>query len=72
MKTLHGQALGKELRALSDSARNRVWIVSPYIGRWPAVAALLGAKWWQGSVLPFNFKVGQKVCQMDGVEKRRR
>ncbi len=33
---------------MSDGARSRVWIVSPYIGRWPAVAALLGGNWWRG------------------------
>jgi hypothetical protein len=43
MEILHGPALGLKLRELSDSAKRRVWIVSPYIGRWPAVSALLGA-----------------------------
>lgn len=46
METLQGAALGLKLRELSDSARQRVWIASPYIGRWPAVSALLGANWW--------------------------
>lgn len=54
MKTLHGPMLGSAVRTLSDSAQSRVLIVSPYIGRWPAVASLLGAKWWQGSLLPLR------------------
>ena len=54
VQTLHGPMLGKTVRTLSDSAQSRVWIVSPYIGRWPAVASLLGAKWWQGSLLPLR------------------
>ena len=48
MKTIQGAQLGKELRALSDRARSRAWIVSPYIGRWPAITALLGGNWWRG------------------------
>ncbi len=51
MEILQGVALGMKLRTLSDSARHRVWIVSPYIGRWPAVSSLLGADWWSSSVL---------------------
>jgi len=51
MKTLHGFALGTRIRELSDSAKERVWIVSPYIGRWPAVSSLFGASWWKGSAL---------------------
>jgi phosphatidylserine/phosphatidylglycerophosphate/cardiolipin synthase-like enzyme len=51
MEILQGAALGLILRQLSDSARRRVWIVSPYIGRWPAVSALLGANWWLSSTI---------------------
>lgn len=51
MKTLHGASLGMTLRRLSDRASKRVWIVSPYIGRWPAVSALLGGGWWLGGVV---------------------
>ncbi len=51
MEILHGAALGLKLRELSDNARHRVWIVSPYIGRWPAVSALLGANWWLSSTV---------------------
>jgi hypothetical protein len=39
------------VRKLSDEARSRAWIVSPYIGRWPAVSALLGGNWWLGTML---------------------
>jgi PLD-like domain len=51
VQTIHGAKLGMTLRQLSDSARSRVWIVSPYIGRWPAVSALLGGNWWLGTML---------------------
>lgn len=51
MQTIHGASLGLTLRKLSDEARSRVWIVSPYIGRWPAVSALLGGNWWLGTML---------------------
>jgi hypothetical protein len=51
MQILHGAGLGLKLRALSDNAKRRVWIVSPYIGRWPAVSALLGANWWLSSTV---------------------
>lgn len=51
MQTIHGASLGMTFRKLSDEARSRVWIVSPYIGRWPAVSALLGGNWWLGTML---------------------
>jgi hypothetical protein len=51
MEVLQGAALGLKLRQLSDNARRRVWIVSPYMGRWPAVSALLGANWWLSSTI---------------------
>jgi hypothetical protein len=51
MKTLHGYLLGKTIRSLSDSSRSRVWLISPYIGRCPAVKALLGSSWWQQGLL---------------------
>jgi hypothetical protein len=51
MEILQGAAIGLKLRQLSDSARRRVWIVSPYIGRWSAVSALLGANWWLSSTV---------------------
>jgi phosphatidylserine/phosphatidylglycerophosphate/cardiolipin synthase-like enzyme len=49
MKTLQGSALAFALRELSDGAKQRVWIVSPYIGQWQAAGALLGANWWRGT-----------------------
>lgn len=55
MKTVHGINLGKALRELSDGARERAWIVSPYIGRWPAITCLLGTSWWTRAA--FNFRV---------------
>jgi phosphatidylserine/phosphatidylglycerophosphate/cardiolipin synthase-like enzyme len=51
MNTLHGAGLAMTLRKLSERATQRVWIVSPYIGRWPAVSALLGGTWWLGSTV---------------------
>ncbi len=54
MKVLKGSDLGLTLRKMSDEAKHRVWIVSPYIGRWPAVKRLLGGNWWLGSALPLQ------------------
>jgi hypothetical protein len=51
MKTLHGFALSTRLRELSESAKERAWIVSPYIGRWSAVKSLFGSSWWKESAL---------------------
>jgi hypothetical protein len=50
MQTIHGASLGMTVRKLSDEASLRMWIVSPSIGRWPAVSALLGGNWWLGTV----------------------
>lgn len=51
METLHGASLGLTLRRMSDAAKYRIWIVSPYIGCWPAVKALLGGNWWLSSTV---------------------
>jgi hypothetical protein len=51
VNTLHGAGLAMTLRKLSEQATERIWIVSPYIGRWPAVSALLGGTWWLGSTV---------------------
>jgi hypothetical protein len=51
METLHGAAIAHRIRGLSDDAKRSVSVVSPYIGRWPAVAAILGGNWWLGSPL---------------------
>ena len=51
MQVLHHAALGFTLRKLSEAARHRVWIISPYIGRWPAIKSLLGSNWWLGSTV---------------------
>jgi hypothetical protein len=37
--------LAVELRALTDAAKRRVWIASPYIGSWRAVRRILGLAW---------------------------
>lgn len=65
MKTLHGFSLGKELRALSDSASERCWIVSPYIGKWPAVTALLGDSWWRRAA--FDLRVITDLSEISNV-----
>jgi hypothetical protein len=49
LKTLHGAGIAQKIRELSDNVRGTVSIVSPYIGRWPAVCAILGGNWWLGS-----------------------
>ena len=51
METLHGFGIAQRIRTLSENATRSVSIVSPYIGRWPAVAAVLGGNWWLGSPL---------------------
>lgn len=54
MRTLHGSDLGLTLRKLSEHATNRVILISPYIGRWPAISALLGSNWWLGSLVTLH------------------
>jgi phospholipase D-like protein len=75
METLHGAGIAKKIGALSDSAIRSVSIVSPYIGRWPAVATILGGNWWLGSPLslrvitdistPSNVNAGTLKMLMD-------
>jgi hypothetical protein len=55
METLHGAGIARKIRALSDSAMRSVSIVSPYIGRWPAVTTIFGGNWWLAS--PVNLRV---------------
>jgi hypothetical protein len=55
METLYGAGIAKKIRALSDSAIRSASIVSPYIGRWPAVTTIFGGNWWLGS--PVNLRV---------------
>ena len=45
MTTFKVSPLAKDLRALADSAKKRLWIVSPYIGSWRAVRRILGDAW---------------------------
>lgn len=45
MKILHGQELVKELRKLSDSVTERIWIAVPYIGGPKSVRQILGKNW---------------------------
>lgn len=45
MSNLNVSPLAKNLRALLDSAKERVWIVSPYVGSWRAVRRILGEAW---------------------------
>lgn len=65
MKTVHGVNLAKALRELSDGARERAWIVSPYIGRWPAVTCLLGTSWWTRAA--FDFRVITDLSEASNV-----
>jgi hypothetical protein len=55
METLYGAGIAKKIRALSDSAMRSASIVSPYIGRWPAVTTIFGGNWWLGS--PVSLRV---------------
>jgi hypothetical protein len=45
MSNLNVSPLAKDLRALVDNAKKRLWIVSPYIGSWRAVRRILGETW---------------------------
>ena len=51
METLYGAGIAQRIRALSDNASRSISIVSPYIGRWPAICRILGGSWWLGSPL---------------------
>jgi hypothetical protein len=45
MSKLRVSPSAQELRSLVDSAKKRLWIVSPYIGSWNAVRRILGEAW---------------------------
>lgn len=45
MSKLQVSPLAQELRSLVDSAKKRLWVVSPYIGSWNAVRRVLGEAW---------------------------
>ena len=42
MQTLYGEDLVNELRRISDTTKNRLWIAVPYIGGKSAVEKILG------------------------------
>jgi len=42
---LHDQKLVNKLRELCDNAKNRIWIVSPFIGSWNEVQKVIGTGW---------------------------
>lgn len=65
MKTVYGVNLAKALRELSDGAHERAWIVSPYIGRWPAITCLLGTSWWMRAA--FDFRVITDLSEASNV-----
>ncbi len=46
MTSYTGKDLAGRLRALCDSARQRLWIASPYIGTWDGVRCIIGRTWW--------------------------
>lgn len=46
MKVLSGQSLVNELRRLSDSISNRLWIAVPYIGGLTSLRKILGKEWF--------------------------
>lgn len=45
MKTLYGQDLVNELRAIADSLSERLWIAVPYIGSAPDIKKIIGSNW---------------------------
>lgn len=42
---LYGQKLVDTLRKLCDNSKERIWIVTPFIGYWGAIEKILGRKW---------------------------
>jgi hypothetical protein len=55
METLYGAGIAKKIRALSDGTMQSASIVSPFIGRWPAVTTIFGGNWWLGT--PVSLRV---------------
>lgn len=46
MRFLKGGMLWTYFQTSSTSAKERVWIASPYIGEWNTIRTLLGTRWW--------------------------
>jgi len=42
---LTGQGLVDALRGMCDGVRERLWVASPFVGRWPSVRRVLGRRW---------------------------
>jgi hypothetical protein len=40
-----GSLLVNKLRSLCDCVQKRLWIASPFIGKWTAVRKILGRRW---------------------------
>jgi hypothetical protein len=45
MKIVYGQELVNELRRICDSAKNRLWIAVPFIGKLNSVSKIIGTNW---------------------------
>lgn len=60
--------LAADLRSLVDSAQQRLWIASPYIGSWRAVTRILGATWQKVDVKLLIDKESGILAQ-DTIEK---
>lgn len=48
---LYGSELVKKIRTDFDNAKNRIWIMVPFIGHWTAVKKIMGTKWINNSKL---------------------
>lgn len=48
---LYGSELVKKIRTDFDNAKNRIWIMVPFIGNWTAVKRIMGTKWINNSKL---------------------
>src|SRR5215471_1343685 len=46
MQVLSGRNLSRTLRSACDSAQQRLWIASPYVGGWQEVRRIVGRNWW--------------------------
>lgn len=54
MQALYGEDLVNELRRISDTVRNRLWIVVPYIGGKSAVEKILGENYMLNRSIDFR------------------
>lgn len=55
MNTVSGQELVDRLNELSNKAKKRLWIASPYLGEFNAIQRILGSETLCNFNLDFNY-----------------